>query len=142
MLTQDIYELLEDEFLDAIEKKDRDSARHFLMLFLQQVELKKEAEEKSDRIMVELVNLRADMKAMLEVMNARFEAVDKRFEAVDKRFEDMNKRFEDVNKRFEDVNKRFEDMNKRFEDMNKKFTMIMWFIGLVSAISTAVIKLL
>ncbi len=98
---------MEEELTEAIEKKDKESIRHFLRLLLQQVELKNDAEEKSDKIFSELVNIRTDIKAILEVMNARFEAID-----------------------------------RRFEDMNKRFTMMMWFVGILFTLTTAIIKFL
>ncbi len=135
MLAPDVYEVLEEELLEVVQKKDKESVKHFLMLLFQQVELKKEADEKNNRMIGEFSNIRSDikdvrsdLKVMLEVMSARFEAIDKRFEAIDKRFEDMNKRFE--------------DMNKRFEDMDKRFNMMMWFVGALFTISTAIMKFL
>jgi predicted nucleic acid-binding Zn-ribbon protein len=81
---------------------------------------------------IELVRLAEGQKSQLALMQQGFAMADKRFE-------DMNKRFDDVNKRFDDVNKRFEDMNKRFDDVNKKFVMLMWFIGILQAVSTGTI---
>lgn len=48
----------------------------------------------------------------------------------------MDKRFEAIDKRFEAVDKRFEDMQK---NMDKRFDMLMWFIGLLTVLSTATI---
>ncbi len=76
------------------------------------------------------------MKAMLEFMNARFEAQDKRFETLQ---QSMDKRFEAIDKRFEDTQKY---MDKRFEDINKRFTLMMWFLGILFSLSTAIIKFL
>ncbi|QJR22174.1 hypothetical protein BREVNS_1424 [Brevinematales bacterium NS] len=119
MLTQEMYEVLEEEFLEVLEKKDKESARHFLTLLLNQVEMKETAQQKENRIVLELQGIRSDLKTVVEVMNTRFEAMEKRFEVIDKRFEDMN---------------------KRFDDMNKRFTMMMWFIGILFSLSTAIIK--
>ncbi|NPV39691.1 hypothetical protein BREVNS_0083 [Brevinematales bacterium NS] len=140
MVTKELCEVLEEELLEVVEKKDKDSARHFVTLLLQQVEMKEEARQKENRVVIELQALRNDLKTVVEVMNSRFEAIDKRFEDMNKRFEAIDKRFEDMNKRFEDMNKRFEDMNKRFEDINKRFTMLMWFMGILISVATAIIK--
>lgn len=37
------------------------------------------------------------------------------------------------------MDKRFESVDKRFEDMNRRFDMLMWFIGILTIISTATI---
>ncbi len=112
MVTKELCEVLEEELLEVVEKKDKDSARHFVALLLQQVEMKEEARQKENRVVIELQALRNDLKTVVEVMNSRFEAIDKRFE----------------------------DMNRRFEDMNKRFTMLMWFMGILISVATAIIK--
>ena len=56
---------------------------------------------------------------------------------IDKRFEAIDKRFEAVDKRFEAVDKRFEDMQK---SMDKRFDMLMWFIGILTVLSTAALS--
>ncbi|MEA1916618.1 MAG: hypothetical protein U9N42_03700 [Campylobacterota bacterium] len=52
------------------------------------------AQDKTELILSEIQNLRADM-------NKRFEQVDKRFEQIDKRLEQVDKRFEQVDKRLD-----------------------------------------
>jgi hypothetical protein len=44
-----------------------------------------------------------------------------------------------MDKRFEAVDKRFDDVNKRFDDVNQRFNMLMWFIGVLTTVSTTVL---
>ena len=58
----------------------------------------------SDREIIEsLAEIKAEQKALRELMEQRFEQVDRRFEQVDRRFEQVDKRFEQLDKRFEQM---------------------------------------
>ena len=62
----------------------------------------------SDREIIEsLAEIKAEQKALRELMEQRFEQIDKRFEQIDKRFEQVDKRFEQIDKRFESFESRF-----------------------------------
>jgi len=147
---QELYDVLEEEFLEAVEVKRKDSARHFLTLLMSAVSLKKDALNDKREIMDGVNEVKSDVIILAKTMQEGFRQIDKRFEAVDKRFEQVDKRFEAMDKRFEEMlhymDKRFEDqqryMDRRFDVVNKRFTMMMWFIGILMTVSVAVIKLL
>ena len=136
---QEIYDVLEEEFLEAVEVKRKDSARHFLTLLINAVELKKDAVKDRSEILTGLNEVKSDVRILAETMREGFRQIDKRFEQVDKRFEQVDKRFETVDKRFEEQQ---HYMDRRFEDMNKRFNMMMWLMGILVTVSVAVIKLL
>ncbi len=127
----DLAQVIEEEFADAIEKKNKDSLHRGLTLLMDNIAAKQDMDH-------QFAEVKSDIRILAETMKQGFEQVNKRFEAVDKRFEDMNKRFEDMNKRFEDMNKRFEDINKRFEDINKKLNIFMGLVGLWIAIFSTI----
>lgn len=51
----------------------------------------------------------------------------------------IDKRFEQVDKRFEQIDKRFEQIDKRFEQVDKRFDHLLWFIGVLTTLSTLAI---
>ena len=136
-----VAEILEDELIDAIEKKDRKAVKHFVSIITDitnNFENKKEAEKISNEIMLKLSKIEITVKEGFKSVDKRFEDMqrymDKRFEDVNKRFEGVNKRFESVDKRFESIDKRFESIDKRFKDVNKKFSMMVSFYAVEGVI--------
>jgi DNA anti-recombination protein RmuC len=184
-----LEEIFEEELSKAFEVRDREALRRYVKLVVESFSEKddirelsyemkegfrsigKDMELISDKLSElkegtekEILEIRSDIRLMIEMMNKRFEEqreytdkrfqeqreyTDKRFEELlhysDKRFEDMNRRLEEIihysDKRFEDMNKRFDDMNKRFEDMNKKFNLLTWLIGVGFTVLTVLITI-
>jgi len=85
-----VAEMLEDELMEAIEKKDRKSVKHFVAIIVNNFEDKKEAEKRDSEIMLKLNEIEVTVKEGFKSMDKRFEDMQK---YMDKRFEDMNKRF-------------------------------------------------
>ena len=122
-----VAEILEDELIDAIEKKDRKAVKHFVTIITDitdNFEHKKEAEKRSSEIMLKLKEIEVTVK--------------EGFKSVDKRFEDMNKRFEDMQRY---MDKRFEGVDKRFEDVNKRFSMMVTFYAVGFTVIAALITI-
>ncbi len=136
---EDLAEILEQELERAVEVRDKESLRRYIKLLTQNVVSRGSYE-------LQLMEVKNEIRLVVETMREGFKSIDKRFEAIDKRFEAIDKRFEAINKRFEAIDKRFEDMqkymdkrfeavDKRFEDMNRHFnrmfTVINIGIGLI-----------
>ena len=111
MTSSEKMQILQDEFLEAIETRKPEIARRFL------IHLTEKQDRDKEDILHSIELLAQQMSSMQKDMNTRFEAVNTRFEAVDKRFEA--------------VDKRFEAMDRRFDDMNKRFTQLTWFLGVI-----------
>ncbi len=131
----DIAEILEEEFSEAFEVKDRKALKRSITLLIENVIEREYANRQFSEIKSDIRILAETMQEGFRQIDKRFEQIDKRFEQVDKRFEDMyrymDKRFEQIDKRFEDMyhymDKRFEAVDKRFEDMNKRIGFMSWF---------------
>ena len=85
-----VAEMLEDELMEAIEKKDRKSVKHFVTIIVNNFEDKKEAEKRDSEIMLKLNEIEVTVKEGFKSINKRFEDMQK---YMGERFEDMNKRF-------------------------------------------------
>ncbi len=134
-----IIEILEEEFSEAFEVKDRKALKRTISLLIENVMEREYANRQFTEMKSDIKILAETMKEGFRQIDKRFEAVDKRFEQIDKRFEqvdkrfeemyhNMDKRFEAVDKRFEQIDKRFEQVDKRFEDLNKRIGFMSWFI--------------
>lgn len=121
-----LAEILEEEFTEAVEVKDKKSLHRYITLLVDNVAEKQAVD-------TQLIEINHRIEMLIKEMKIGFENMDKRFTDLihytDKRFEDMNKH----------MDKRFEGMDKRFEDMNKKINILIWVIslwmGLFSGIS-------
>ena len=124
----DIAQILEDEFAEAFEVKNKKALKRSISLLIENVVEREYANR-------QFAEIKSDIKILAETMQEGFKQIDKRFEQVDKRFEQVDKRFEDMyhfmDKRFEDMyrymDKRFEQVDKRFEDLNRRIGFMSWF---------------
>ena len=111
----DIVNLLENELEEAFEVKNKKSLHRYVVLMVDRFARRELEEERENRVVQAIDELRRDTVAGFERIDVRFEKMDRRFEAmqsqIDQRFEamqiQMDRRFEAVDKRFDDVNKRF-----------------------------------
>jgi len=115
--------ILEEELQEAFEVKNKKALSRYVTILTDNVVEKGNVE-------MGFMQVKDDIKTLAEVMREGFRQVDKRLEEVDKRFEQVDKRFEQM----------MHYMDKRFEQVDKRFSMLMWFIGIIMALSIAVIK--
>ncbi len=71
--------ILEGEFLEVVEVKRLDLARHFLTLLMGAVELKRDARESKNEILMGLSESKSDVKILAETMREGFRQIDRRF---------------------------------------------------------------
>ncbi len=110
-----LAEILEEEFTEAVEVKDKKSLHRYITLLVDNVAEKQAVD-------TQLIEINHRIEMLIKEMKIGFENVDKRFTDL-----------------IHYMDKRFEGMDKRFEDMNKKVNILIWVIslwmGLFSGIS-------
>ena len=114
-------ELLESELNEVFVKQNKDALKRVSYIVGEKINKVEEMEKRQTDQKTELMMIAENMKKGFELMEERFKVMDERFKVMDERFKTMD---------------------ERFKAMDKRFSQLMWFIGILSGVIVAAVKLI